>query len=130
MNSFSPPIVISSGSTNVRCLVKQFFSSEHIPQIAVNILIDSTLGSRLRIFLKPSLRWLPISAATTTIFPAIGHTFQQCHQKIVLRQCLKRFLSNFSDNRMEKQGTTTYLQRHIATIFRKLHPVSMCQLLK
>ena len=73
MNSFSPPIVISSGFTNVRCLVKQLFSSEHIPQIAVNILIDSTLGRRLRIFLKPSLRWLPISAATTTIFPAIAN---------------------------------------------------------
>ena len=30
----------------------------------------------------------------------------------------------------EKQGTTTYLQRHIATFFRKLHPVSMSQLLQ
>ena len=31
---------------------------------------------------------------------------------------------------MEKQGTTTYLQRHIAKFFRKLHPVSMSQLLQ
>ena len=31
---------------------------------------------------------------------------------------------------MEKQGTTTYLQRHIATLFCKLHPVSMPQLLQ
>ena len=32
--------------------------------------------------------------------------------------------------RMEKQGTTTYLQRHIATFFRKLHPESISQLLQ
>ena len=50
MNSFSPPIVISSGSTNVRCLVNDLFSCEHIPQTAVNILIDSTLDRKLRIF--------------------------------------------------------------------------------
>ena len=50
MNSFSPRIVISSGSTNFRCLVKQLFYFEHIPQTAVNILFDSTLGRRLKIF--------------------------------------------------------------------------------
>ena len=31
---------------------------------------------------------------------------------------------------MGKQGTNTYLQRHTVTFFRKLHPVSISQLVQ
>ena len=56
--------------------------------------------------------------------------FNNVIKKLSFVNAWNDFWAIFQINRMEKQGTTTYLQRHIATFFRKLHPVSMSQLLQ